>query len=342
MKKLRLLPFLILALIACDKEKEQSPSITFNAESGGVYISNEGNFQASNSSINYYYPSSGASAGNVFEYVNKRPLGDICQSMNVIDGKIYLVVNNSGKIEVCETLSMKNTATISGLTSPRYIVQAGPAKAYVSDAYAGNISIIDLMANTVSGTIVFPGWSEQMLLKNGNVYVASPESEYLYMIDANTDAIADSILIGKGASALAEDKDGKLWVICWADYLGTYDGSLFRINPISRQSEMHLSFASGVNPSRLCMNPAGDTLYYLNSGVFRMSIYDTSLPSAPFVASNSNNYYALGVDPNRNEVYVSDAIDYIQRGKVIRYDAAGNELTNFIVGKIPGEFLFIP
>jgi len=342
MKKLRLFAIIIFALAGCDKEKENNSPVVFNSESGGVYISNEGNFQASNSSVSYYYPSSGSSAENVFEYANKRPLGDICQSMTIIDGKIYLVINNSGKIEVCNTLTMKSEATISGLTSPRYILQAGPAKAYVSDAYGGSISIIDLTDHSITGTIAFAGWSEQMFLKNGKVYVASPESEYLYVIDANTDVIADSILIGKGASALAEDKDGKLWVLCWGDYLGTYDGSLFRVDLTGGQSEMHLSFASGENPSRLCINPAGDTLYFLNSGVFRMSIYETALPSAPFIPSNSNNYYALGVDPVRNEVYVSDAIDFIQRGRVIRYDAAGNELANFIVGKIPGEFRFIP
>ena len=71
-----------------------------------------------------------------------------------------------------------------------------------------------------------------------------------------------------------------------------------------------------------------------------MSISDTSLPSTPFINGNGKLFYSLAVDPNRNEIYVSDAIDYLQRGSIYRYSAAGNLIDQFKAGIIPGGFCF--
>ena len=49
-------------------------------------------------------------------------------------------------------------------------------------------------------------------------------------------------------------------------------------------------------------------------------------------------YYGLTVDPSSGEVYVADAIDYQQQGKIYRYSASGEEIDEFYVGIIPGAF----
>jgi hypothetical protein len=37
-------------------------------------------------------------------------------------------------------------------------------------------------------------------------------------------------------------------------------------------------------------------------------------------------------------VYVADAIDYVQQGKIYRYDATGHLISEFYAGIIPGAF----
>ena len=72
-----------------------------------------------------------------------------------------------------------------------------------------------------------------------------------------------------------------------------------------------------------------------------MNVTDNTYPATPFIASSGNNYYGLTVDSVRNEIYVSDAINFSQAGKVFRYSVSGNLIDNFNVGISPGDFLFL-
>ena len=71
-----------------------------------------------------------------------------------------------------------------------------------------------------------------------------------------------------------------------------------------------------------------------------MSVYDQQLPNNAIIQENNNNYYALGIDPVKNEIYVSDALDYTQNGIVYRYNTTGSLISSFEVGIIPGCFGF--
>ncbi len=342
MKKSNILFLVLIFLFSCKKDKEDStPVNSFSAQHGGIYISNEGNFQSGNATLTYFNPLNKTINDDPFKQVNNQTLGDICQSMNLINGKLYIVVNNSGKIEVCDPYSMKKEFTVSGLTSPRYIIPASSSKAYVTDAYSNRISIINLNNHSISGTIALNGWTEQMLQLNNKIFVTNTSSEYVYIIDPLYDILSDSILISKGANSILEDVNGKLWVLCGGDYLNTYNASLYRINPVNNQIENNFTFSNGDFPSRLCINNTGDSLYYLNNGVYKMGIDDLTRPTSPFIISSGNNFYGLAIDKTKNEIYVSDAIDFIQKGKVFRYRADGSEVDNFLVGIIPGDFLFL-
>ena len=57
--------------------------------------------------------------------------------------------------------------------------------------------------------------------------------------------------------------------------------------------------------------------------------------------NNNNTFYALDINPINEEVYVSDAIDYVQNGIIFRYSSSGDLINQFNSGVIPGSFLFI-
>lgn len=338
--KTQLLFICILTILAsCKKDETESSPIKFSA-AGGMYISAEGNFQSANSTITYYNPANNNHVTDVFKSANGRSPGDIAQSMTVINGRLYIVVNNSGKIEVCNLNSMENISTITGLTSPRFILKVDSAKAYVSDLSANHLSVINLSNNSVASTIQLNGWTEQMIMIGNKVYVTNVSSEYLYVIDPATDQVTDSIMAGKGAVSLAEDKNGKLWVLCGSDYLGSYSGALHRIDISTSTVEQSFTFSLPDNPFDLTMNATKDSLYFINNGVYKMSIAAGSLPSNAFIESNGNSFYCLAVDPSSNNVYVSDAIDFIQKGRIYKYNANGTLLNNFLAGIAPGAMVF--
>ena len=136
------------------------------------------------------------------------------------------------------------------------------------------------------------------------------------------------------------DKNEKLWVTCGGDYTSV-QGAVYRIDPVSKNIEFSNLFSVTDYPAKVCMNAAKDTVYFLNNGVRRMNVADNTYPAVPFIASSGNTFYGLNIDIVRNEIYVSDAINFSQAGKVFRYSVSGNLIDNFNVGISPGDFLFL-
>ena len=86
------------------------------------------------------------------------------------------------------------------------------------------------------------------------------------------------------------------------------------------------------------INGRGDTLYWINDDIWSMSVDADRVPVRPFLDSRGTIYYGLTVDPKSDEVYIADAVDYTQQGKIYRYSARGELLDEFYVGIIPGAF----
>ncbi len=116
--------------------------------SQGVYIVNEGSFQASNGSISYFDPSRNLIVNGIFEAANNRPLGDVVQSISVAnDTTAYIVVNGSGKVEVVRLKDFKTIAPPIPVFYPRYFMQVSENKGYLTaGSMQGWIYIIDLTA----------------------------------------------------------------------------------------------------------------------------------------------------------------------------------------------------
>ena len=71
-----------------------------------------------------------------------------------------------------------------------------------------------------------------------------------------------------------------------------------------------------------------------------MPISATNLPTGPFITATSNNFYAIAVDDKDYTVYVSDAIDYIQRSTVMVYNSHGQFKIAFKAGINSSGFYF--
>lgn len=331
-----------IILASCRKDKPEPPDDTPVNVGGtvGVYVTNEGNFQWGNATVSYFDAANGSATEDLFAPANGTGLGDVCQSMTLFNGKGYVVLNNSNKVVVVDPQSFVATATITGFQSPRYLLPVSNAKAYVTDLYANSIAVVDLAGNTITGGIACPSATEELVLAYGKAFVTAPDRDKLYVIDTATDLLTDSITISRGGNSIQQDANGKLWVLCGGYMGGGIQAKLHRIDPVSLTVEESFGFPASATPWRLRINGAHDMLYFLDTDVYRMAISATALPTSPFVAANGRNLYGLGIDPDEGSVYVSDAIDYVQRGKVYRYGSDGVERGNFLAGIIPGGFCF--
>ncbi len=344
---------LLAALSACVKDKPADPVNPPPPGAGNrMYIANEGSLGNGNASLSLYDIDQGSVFNDVFRQKNNQPLGDIFQSMLIDGDLLYMAINNSDKIVVVD----KNDFSLKGSISvpkPRYMLWVSEEKMYVSSLYYPRINIVNPKTMQVTGsiTIDYPN-SEGMTLHNGKVYACNWDTacHYIYEIDPATDAITNRLPIaGAAGQQVLVDKDQKLWVLAGNVYKQKV-ATITRIDPVSGSTIRSYTLPAGADIMKPCWNPTKDTLYYLGvnynggtdyNGVYRMSIDAPVLPTQLFIQALALQYYwALGIDPRTNLIYLGDPKGFIQQGNVSVYQTNGVRLQSFTVGLGPGFFYF--
>ena len=348
-------PVLLLVLAMTSSCKDDDPT-TVNPPSTigkAVFVVNEGSFGSGNASISMIDLLSNQMYTDVFQTVNNFPLGDVAQSMSIHNGKGYIVVNNSQKIEVINSLTLESIATISGFQSPRYFVAKG-TRGYVSDWFSNRIAVVDLSTNTIINSIAVGNGPEQLLIAGNKLFVANvggfDTDSTVSVIDLQTETVTATLQTGINPNSLQIDANGKLWVLCGGstgpDFIGgTADdigGSLRKIDPVTLATESILDFSASEHPVKLQTGSNGTVLYYLNGTdgytgkIMKMSITG-GLPVLPFV---NRAFYGLGIDQSTGNLYGGYVPGFTSSGYVLRYNPSAVLIDSMQTGIAPNGFCF--
>ncbi len=318
----------------------------------GIFILNEGQFGKPNGSVNYFNRKnldSVAIEGDIFKKNNNnRNLGDVVQSMTIVDSRAFIVVNNSNKVEIVDAGTFKSLAPEITLKSPRYAVSANN-KLYVTEYFGpafpasaivkGQVSVIDLSTYKVLKTIEVGKLPEKLLLANGKIYVTNNRDNTVSVINPNSDVVETTLVVADKPNSLVQDATGAIWVYCsgyasWEQAIAT-NATLVKFNPATPTTQVKLAFPTN-GGGNLTMNAAKTMLYYSYKGINSMSTTATSLPNAPLI---KRSFYGFGVDSD-GTIYGSDALNYAVNGRVIRFNSNGIALDSMTVGLIPNGFIF--
>lgn len=216
--------WLLLAAQACGSD----PDPVLPIGSDGFFVVNEGAFNGSNTSISFYDRATGVMSNDIFAVANKRPLGDQAQSITVFEDKAYVVVQNSGKVEVINADDYTSVKTITdGIVSPRYFIGINSTKGYLSDwgefGVEGSVKVIDLVDFKVIKTISTGQGANRMIQKGDKVYVANNGGfgydNKISIIDTKKDEVSSTIPVGDNPNSLQFDKDGNLWVVSAGNFV---------------------------------------------------------------------------------------------------------------------------
>lgn len=322
---------------------------TFAVGSGsGLFIANEGNFMFGNASLSYYDPATKRVENEVFARANGMKLGDVAQSMTIRDGIVWTVVNNSGVIYAIDPATFKEAGRITGFTSPRYIHFLSDEKAYVTQIWDPRICIVDPRRFEITGYIETgmdfkTGSTEQMVQWDKYVFVNCwSYQNSILVIDTETDTVCDRIEVGIQPTSLCLDCNDKLWTVTDGGYDGSPYGheapALYRIDARTRTVEKQFRFGIDDSPSEVTLNGTRDTLYFINRSIWRLPVDADRFPAQPFIEDMGTIFFGITVNPANSEVYVADAIDYVQPGVIMRYSPEGELLDRFRVGISPGAF----
>lgn len=331
----------LIGTTACIKDPAAQNSTPISSNTARVAVLCEGNFMWNNAQLDIYNPDSNALWSNAFEAVNNRPIGDVLQSGIVYGNTLWLVVNNSGKLVSLDIHTLKLKSQINISKSPRY---AFPFKGslYVTDLESNAITILDTLNLSKRILPVLPnpsgvrsGWTEQITQFNNQI-VAAVYDGFLWIYNPQTDSTR-LIKTEKGTQFLSVDARKQLWV-------GAQDNDISILTCFDEnfQVKERIQFPQGENITRMCGSITGDSLWLLVGGALECRNLRSPRVAIKKVVPYTTGY-GLGVNPYNGDVYVSDAYDYIRKGRVVGLNAGGDSIKySFFSGIIPASFVFLP
>lgn len=352
----QLLRFSFLAITAATLfvscEEDDPVVVNLGKYEKGKIILNEGNWNNSNASVSFLNDSTDAIEDNIFTIVNSRPLGDVLQSACKSNGKVFLVLNSSNKVEVVRSSNFREVGVINGLTSPRYMAICN-GKGYITQwTDKGSVAVVDTSNLQVTSTIEVGSGPEGIIVANNLIWVANCGKYYkdstVSVIDPATREVVKTIQLGAyNPQQLVADRNGNVWVICsgYVDWYSTpmvqTPSKLIRISATSKEVAKSYTISETDHPMRIDINSEGQTVYFGGGfgfvGIYAVGITASTLPSTPVV---NNNFYGFNIDPATNEMYCLEAPSFTASGKLKRYTSAGQLVKEYTVGINPNGVIF--
>ncbi len=369
--------FLAAALMAfgissCSDEPEITTGETDNvgtetpdvdADVLGFYLLNEGNLGANKSTLDYYDYTTATYYRNI--YAERNPsvvfeLGDAGNDIAVYDGRLYIVVNGSHKVEVLDAETAARIGQVD-ISSPRSIAFDGDY-AYVSsyvggDGENGSVVRFELSSLKVNGSVSVGLMPEEIVITEGYLYVANSMNlsgtydNKISIVRLSDFTPAGNIEVDVNLHRLRKDSEGNLWVSSRGNY---YDipSNLYKL---TREGVNQYSAPKALNVE--CTNLAidGEKLYYY------ATVYDANwTPTQQYGVINTTSAtviadsfitdgtdtsiatpYSIAVHPTNGDIYISDAANYVSSGKLFCYGPDGKLKWQVKTGDIPGHIAFL-
>ena len=328
---------------SCTPEVKPGP-LPKNIPLAKVLILCEGNFLWENAQLDVWLPDSQILISNAYEKQNNKPLGDVLQSGLFADGKLWLSINNSGKILELDPKSLVEINKNISQNYPRYLAySAGQQSIFITDLKKNLVRELDAQNLNPKNeypvlpqkTGEFSGWTEQIVEWNQKIVAANVDGNLLIIdpVLKNKKLLA----VDSGAQFLTVDKQNQLWVI-------SNKGNESVITQVSSDESTNVyRFIKSIQRISLGVNK--DTLWLLTGNdVHFIDLTNTGSKfkmNLAFNVNQSQNSYALGVHPQTGDFYIGDARDYVSAGKVYIYNSEFKLTKTIETGVIPTNFVFV-
>jgi YVTN family beta-propeller protein len=337
----------VISIFSCEKQAENKT----HYGNQGAFIANEGAFTGNNGTVSFYSFITDSVYNDIFYDANERVLGDVVQSIAIIHGKAYVVVNNSNKIEVTDTLTFESEGIIEGLSSPRYIVSNGNY-GYVSCWGDNSVKVVDLATNEITASIPVCSGPDKMCISRNKLYVANSggwsTDSMVSVIDLSDNELVKNIEVKYAPSDLVVGNDGNVWVLCFGKLIyGTEEpypileessSKLYCIDTGNDIVITEILLYEHEHPMQLEVNSEGDLFYgggYTFSGIYRFNT--TTFTSVMLIDEFA---YGLNIRPETDELYLTICPSYTSAGTLKIYSKTGELAGTYTCGIGPNSVVF--
>ena len=358
---------LLLSAIASQKKVEDPPSAGSSREDGiaGFFLLNEGLAGSNTCSLDYYNDVIGLYWRDAFPVSNPgNDLGDAGNDLQCYGARLYAVVSGSNRVEVMDIASARHIGEVK-IPNCRYIV-FHDAYAYVSSYAApkendsdyplGYVAKIDTASLQIVDTCTVGYQPEEMVISNGKLFVANSgacrDQDYEHtvsVVDLESFQELRTIDVAPNLHRMEIDAYGNIWVSSRGDY---YDiPSTVHVVDSERECVVDVMDLLTCSDMTIC----GDTLYVLGnnwseftqSSTVSYALVDVKfrqIVTRKFIVDGTDTFmenpYAIAVNPQSHEFYVTDAFDGVTPGKIYCYSPEGRLKWTETTGFIPSRIVF--
>jgi len=269
----------------------------------------------------------------------------------LIEGdKAYVVNSLENNFQIIDLITGQTIGTIEILqgVNPYYAALEGTERAFVSNLLSGNVSVLDLAANSETGVINTGGIPEGVCVAGDYLYVTDvvdysgnwqPGKVYAY--DLATLTLQSTATVGINPQIVKMGPDGNLHVICTGDY-NTVVGEVDIVDPISMM--VMQSMTLGGTPGSLVFT--SDGIGYVGGGGWSGdgSVYSYDALTYTVVHDSNDPIVvpspALGLSITQDDNVL---VCCFNSDELVKLDSAGELLGTYAVGDGPiSVAVFVP
>ncbi len=347
MKKLLNL-FLLLSLLftACSEDNPTGPDLKTSV-SKGLLIVNEGVYAQNNATLTSYNYEEEKVINNVFSSANSgKNLGDTANDLFLFDGKAFIAVDKSRKIEVVDAKTFKSLAMIdlSGLGSPRELYIKDKNLAYAT-VLVDKVIAFNPTTYEILDTITVGSYPEGLAAEGNYLFVANSgfgSDSIISVIDMRDNKIVKNITVYQNPRYVFSHEN-YIYTTSAGLYTPPGTGYVYKIDPekLAKIDSVEVSN----NPFKGTI--AKDILYLVNgTGVVTIDLNTFAKTNDKFIDGKSVNpiygmVQGISFDEDKELILCGNPKDYVQNGEVVAYDLSGKEVFRFECGLNPGTIQVI-
>ena len=362
-----------IAFTSCDKPGVPYPGGIIGGGDIEALVLNEGKLNTNTGTISVIYKD-GRVVADVFQDVNHRPMGDVAQSITLVNGKYFVAMNNSKKIEIVDPVTFKSVGTILYTQAgyPRQVVPISSTEAIVSDLDRQLVRIRTVEPYGKPLEYISIPRAEYLTVVENKVFGITQGG--LYVFDADNIKKEQARVVkdvyneeDTKTCRLLVDKEGMIWGLMNEQEGGQVTGVTLKCVDPKREKVVKsytLSFGDSnsqtpgeiigyINYNRTDIDPTGTWIYFSvktrlaeenkegvkeQQSVYRMNV-ETGEFSHYYDLLEVGMMYGFAVSPE-GDIYLCDCLDYTaQRGYVRHYLKDGTKISHK-VGIYPGQVYF--